>query len=126
MIVRPPGLPVTMNRRPSFARIVGVMLESIRRPGRARFASGPDQAVRVVSPGPALKSPSRCSAGTRAGHDDLRAVAVLERVGQGDGVAIGVHDDRCVVSSLSAGHSNRSGDDTPARSARMPLRRDAA
>jgi len=41
MIVRPPGLPVTMNSCPSFARIVGVMLDSIRLPGSARFGFVP-------------------------------------------------------------------------------------
>ena len=35
MIVRPPGLPTTATSFPSRARIVGVMLESIRFPGRA-------------------------------------------------------------------------------------------
>ena len=47
MIVRPPGLPVTMNSLPSFARIVGVMLDSIRLPGRARFGIGADEPVGV-------------------------------------------------------------------------------
>ena len=41
MMVLPPGLPVTMKSRPSFARMVGVMLESMRLPGAARFGSVP-------------------------------------------------------------------------------------
>ncbi len=56
-IVRPPGLPTTSSGRPSFATIVGVMLDSIRRPGRARLGSVPMRPVASVRPGPALKSP---------------------------------------------------------------------
>ena len=45
MIVRPPGLPVTMKSLPSFATIVGVMLElSMRLPGRDEVRLGADQA----------------------------------------------------------------------------------
>ena len=57
MMVRPPGLPVTMNSLPSLARMVGVMLESIRLPGAARFGGVPTRPSRFVRPGPALKSP---------------------------------------------------------------------
>ena len=57
MIVRPPGLPVAMTRRPSRATIVGVMLESIRLPGSVRFGPVPISPVSVVIPGAALKSP---------------------------------------------------------------------
>ena len=57
MMVRPPGLPVTMNSLPSFARIVGVMLESIRLPGSARFGLVPIEPRSVVSSGASLKSP---------------------------------------------------------------------
>jgi hypothetical protein len=55
--VRPPGLPVTMNTFPSLARIAGVMLDSIRLPGAARFGAVPMRPSRVVSSGEALKSP---------------------------------------------------------------------
>ena len=57
MIVRPPGVPVTMNSLPSLATIVGDMLDSMRLPGRARFGSVPISPCSLVSPGPALKSP---------------------------------------------------------------------
>ena len=46
MIVRPPGLPVTMNSLPSFDRIAGVMLDSMRLPGGREVRRGPDQAFR--------------------------------------------------------------------------------
>src|SRR6266480_3921633 len=48
-IVRPPGLPVTINSRPSLARMVGDMLESIRLPGSARLAFVPTSPSAVVS-----------------------------------------------------------------------------
>jgi len=57
MIVRPPGLPVTMKSFPSRATMVGVMLDSMRLRGLARFGSVPIRPSAVVSPGPALKSP---------------------------------------------------------------------
>ncbi len=57
MIVRPPGLPLTMNSLPSLARIVGVMLESIRLPGSARFGFVPIDPLSVVISGASLKSP---------------------------------------------------------------------
>ena len=57
MMVRPPGLPVTMNSRPSLASIAGVMLDNIRLPGCARFGFVPISPSAVVSSGPALKSP---------------------------------------------------------------------
>ena len=41
MMVRPPGVPVTMNSWPSLAMIVGAMLDSMRLPGRARFGGVP-------------------------------------------------------------------------------------
>ena len=47
MIVRPPGVPVTMNSLPSLATIVGDMLDSMRLPGRARFGLGADEALFV-------------------------------------------------------------------------------
>ena len=46
-----------MNSWPSFARIVGVMLDSIRLPGSARFGFVPIKPSAVVSSGAALKSP---------------------------------------------------------------------
>ncbi len=51
MIVRPPGLPTTATSFPSFAMIVGVMLESMRLPGCARFGVGADQPRGVGEPG---------------------------------------------------------------------------
>ena len=57
MIVRPPGEPTTATSSPSFARMLGVMLESIRCSGRARFGSVPISPRVFVRPGPALKSP---------------------------------------------------------------------
>jgi hypothetical protein len=57
MIVRPPGLPVTINSVPSRVTMVGVMLEIMRLPGAARLGSVPTSPDSVVSPGPALKSP---------------------------------------------------------------------
>ncbi len=57
MIVRPPGLPVTMNSWPSLVTIVGVMLDNIRLPGAARLGSVPMRPRSSVNPGPALKSP---------------------------------------------------------------------
>ncbi len=57
MIVRPPGLPVTMRSCPFFVTMVGVMLESIRLPGAARLGPVPMSPVASVRPGPALKSP---------------------------------------------------------------------
>ena len=57
MMVRPPGVPVTMNNWPSFAMIVGAMLDSMRLPGRARFGAVPIRPRSSVRPGPALKSP---------------------------------------------------------------------
>jgi len=57
MMVRPPGVPTTMNSVPSRATMVGVMLESIRFPGAARLGSVPISPSLSVSPGPALKSP---------------------------------------------------------------------
>ena len=58
MIVRPPGLPMTMKSLPSFATIVGVMLESMRLPGRDEVRLRADEPLSVSSaPGPALKSP---------------------------------------------------------------------
>ena len=46
-----------MKRRPSFATMVGVMLDSMRLPGSARLGCVPINPVAVVSPGAALKSP---------------------------------------------------------------------
>jgi hypothetical protein len=57
MMVRPPGLPTTATSFPSFATMLGVMLDSIRCSGRARFGSVPIKPVESVSAGPALKSP---------------------------------------------------------------------
>jgi hypothetical protein len=57
MIVREPGVPVTMTSFPSFATTVGDMLDSIRLPGAARFGSVPIKPSVFVRPGPALKSP---------------------------------------------------------------------
>ena len=57
MIVRPPSAPVTISSAPFRATIVGVMLDSMRFPGAARFGSVPMSPVASVSPGPALKSP---------------------------------------------------------------------
>ena len=57
MMVRPPGLPMTMNSLPSLATMVGVMLESIRLPGAARLGSVPISPSLSSGPGPALKSP---------------------------------------------------------------------
>ncbi len=57
MMVRPPGAPTTATSSPSFATIDGVMLESMRCSGRARFGSVPMRPRSVVIPGAALKSP---------------------------------------------------------------------
>ncbi len=57
MIVRPPGLPITATVRPSLARMVGVMLDSMRCSGRARLGSVPISPRSFVRPGAALKSP---------------------------------------------------------------------
>ena len=57
MMVRPPGLPVTIISLPSLAMMAGVMLESMRFPGTARFGSVPIRPSGVVRPGTALKSP---------------------------------------------------------------------
>ena len=45
MIVRLPGVPVTIARLPSFARIVGVMLESMRFAGRGHVRRRANQPV---------------------------------------------------------------------------------
>ena len=73
MIVRPPGLPVTMNSLPSFARIVGVMLESIRLPRRREVRLRADQPLRRRQARAGVEVAHlvvQQEAG--AGHDDLR------------------------------------------------------
>ena len=76
MIVRPPGLPTTATSLPSFATIVGVMLDSMRLPGRDEFGSVPISPSRG-QPGPAVEVAHLVveqEAGAR--HDDRRAVAL--------------------------------------------------
>ena len=103
MMVRPPGEPVTMNSLPSRARIDGDMLDSIRLPGRARLGLRADVAALVGHLGRRVEVAHLVveqEAG--AGHDDARAVAVLERVGHRHGVALRV-DHRQVGRLLRLG-----------------------
>ncbi len=129
MIVRPPGLPVTMNSCAVLARIVGVMLDSIRLRGRRQVRLGADQPLGGGQPGPGVEVAHlvvQQEAGAR--HDDLRAVAV-PRACRSATTALRSPSttEMCVVSSLSAGHSKLVGEETRrARPALIVARSSAA
>jgi hypothetical protein len=50
-IREPPGVPITTATRPSWVRIVGVMVDSGRLPGAIAFASPPTTPSRFGAPG---------------------------------------------------------------------------
>ena len=56
IMVRPPGLPITRRGLPSFATIVGVILESMRLPGAISLAVRPTTPKKLATPGLMLKS----------------------------------------------------------------------
>ena len=90
----------TRNSLPSFARIVGVMLESMRLPG-ARVRLGADQALGVGDPGAGVEVAHLVVQQEPAPGTRSASRSRFERVGERDRVPSSSTTEKCVVSALS-------------------------
>ena len=105
----PPGEPVTRNGLPSLSTMVGVIDDSGRLPGPGALASPPTQAEgvrRAGLGGEIVELVVEQDAGALG--DQAEAVAEIERVGVGDGVAEAVdHGEMRGVAALARRRQRR-------------------